>query len=90
MNRRYISVQLLFNKDGSLKGQRVYAIPEPSVVSQYFHGYMPDKKEACEVGFMYQEWHGTHDILDNHPNIPELCKVVQRHFGIILLPSTGK
>lgn len=85
MKHKYISVQILLNKDGSLKGQRVYEIPEPSVISQYFMAYAPDLKERVRVGCMYQQWHGTHDILDTHPNIQELAKVLQRHFGVVIL-----
>lgn len=83
---RFVSVQVLLNKDGSLKAQRVYAIPMPNVVSFWVLGVQLGEdgiQESVNVGVMVQEWK-THDILDTHPNNDILLAVLQKSFGIQL------
>lgn len=88
MKKRYVSAQLLLNKDGSLKAQRIYEIPEPATVSFYLCGYEPATDEDVLVGVMCQEWHGTHDILDNHPACELLIAVLEKRFGMLTWDSS--
>lgn len=84
MSNRYISAQVLLNSDGSLKAQRVYAIPMPSVVSFYLQAVQEAPNGGQEnviIGVMVQDWN-SRDILDNHPNFDVLMKTLQKHFGV--------
>lgn len=84
MKIRFISAQVLTNKDGSLKAQRVYAIPMPAVCSFYLQAVQQDEngnQENVQIGVLCQEWK-TRDILDNHPNMDLLMKTLQKSFGV--------
>lgn len=82
MKTRFVSCQVLLNKDGSLKAQRIYAIPEPSVISISHKMREIETGEIVKVGVMVQEWNGTHDILDHHPDVRKLWDALEKHFGL--------
>jgi hypothetical protein len=77
---RFISAQVLLNSDLSMKAQRVYAIPQPTVVSFYMVGFHEDNG-IVSVGVLVQDWK-TADCLDKHPDMAELEKVLSKHFGL--------
>lgn len=80
MKTRFISAQVLLNKDMTMKAQRVYSIPMPSVVSVYLDAH-DLQGEATLVGVMVQDWKSA-DCLDFHPDLEKLIVVVEKHFGL--------
>jgi len=79
MSYRFISAQVLLNKDMSMKAQRVYAIPMPVVVSFYLVGSDADLNPVT-VGVLVQDWK-TVEALDFHPDMQALEKVLEKSFG---------
>lgn len=77
---RYISAQVLLNRDLSMKAQRVYAIPMPNVISCWVVAEdlagLP-----VRVGVLVQDWK-TADCLDRHPDYLQLARTLEKHFGL--------
>lgn len=80
---RYISSQVLLNKDMSMKAQRVYSIPMPSVVSFYLVGTDADG-HMVTIGVLVQDWK-SRDCLDFHPDMKALEETLCKHFGFWLM-----
>jgi len=78
--QRFISAQVLLNKDMTMKAQRVYAIPMPTVVSFYLDAHDLEGKPVL-VGVLVQDWKSA-DCLDFHPDYLNLVRTLEKHFGL--------
>lgn len=88
MKTRFISSQVLLNKDGSMKAQRVYEIPQPAVVSFYMYADEIETWKEIKVGVLVQDWN-TSDCLDNHPDLNALVIACEKHFGLSIWRVTN-
>lgn len=80
---RYISAQVLTNKDGSMKAQRVYSIPKPAVISFYLDcNSLVSGMQV--VGVLVQDWN-TADCLDAHPDNENLYAAIEKFCGLVVL-----
>jgi len=77
---RYVSAKVLLNSDLSMKAQRVYAIPMPTVISCWVVA-QDLEGNPVRVGVLVQDWR-TADCLDRHPDYLQLARTLEKHFGL--------